>query len=424
MMSPISVAQYLRPEANMFDLVIMDEASQLRPEDAMGAVARGKQLVIVGDPKQLPPTNFFASGQTSDDSETEDLSVADESSILDGAMTVFRPIQRLKWHYRSRHGSLIAFSNKEFYDNELVIFPSPHHQHPDYGVGYVHVQEGCYRGQVNPPEAAHVARAVVEHSLKHPERTLGVVALNSKQAELLRLELDRLAAENPAFEAWLKKFEHSLEPFFVKNLENVQGDERDVIFISTVYGKNETGNMFQRFGPINNKGGHRRLNVLFTRAKLQTVIFSTMLPSDIRVDETTPWGPRALQGYLAFAKDRSLDQAQVTGREPDSDFERAVIDVIRRAGYDAVPQVGMVGYFIDIGVRHPRQPGGFALGIECDGATYHSTKSARDRDRLRQQVLEGHGWRLHRIWSIDWFRDAAKESRKLIAAIEQSVQSF
>lgn len=422
MMSPLSVAQYLPAEEMSFDLVVMDEASQLRPEDAVGAIARGKQVVIVGDPKQLPPTDFFARTSGEDPVGDQDPTAADEKSILDAAMPILSPVQRLKWHYRSRHGSLIAFSNKEFYDNELVIFPSPQQHHPEYGVQFVHVEEGCYRGQTNPNEAMRVAAAVFEHARKFPKRSLGVVALNMKQAELLRLEIDRLAAEDPMFETWRKKFDGTLEPFFVKNLENVQGDERDVMFISTVYGKNENGIVFQRFGPINAKGGHRRLNVLFTRAKRRMVVFSTMMPSDIRVDETSSWGVRALQGFLEFAKSRLLDTARITDREPDSDFERSVAAAIRDEGYEAVPQVGVVGYFIDIGIRHPKRVGEFMLGVECDGSTYHSTKSARDRDRLRQQQLEELGWSIHRIWSLDWFRDPKLERKKLREAMARAVE--
>lgn len=420
MMSPISVAQYLQPGTLKFDLVIMDEASQLRPEDAMGAIARGGQVVIVGDPKQLPPTNFFSGAQDAPDDD-EEITVADESSILDAAITVLRPMKRLKWHYRSRHASLIAFSNKEFYDNELVVFPSPQHHHAEYGVKYVHVEDGCYRAGTNPKEVERVAAAVLEHARLHPERSLGVVAMNIKQTELLRLELDRLSEVDDVFEAWRKSREGTLEPFFVKNLENVQGDERDVILISTVYGKDESGGPTkQRFGPINNAGGHRRLNVLFTRSKLQTVVYSTMQPGDIRVDEKTSKGAQALQGYLKYAKDRSLDRATVGGREPDSDFEIAVANAVRKAGFEVVPQVGVVGYFIDLAVRHPELPGEFALGVECDGATYHSSKSARDRDRLRQEVLERLGWRIHRIWSLDWFRDPAKETARLMHAINEA----
>lgn len=423
MMSPLSVAQYLQPGGPKFDLVIMDEASQLRPEDAMGAVARGGQVVIVGDPKQLPPTSFFTGSSNTVEEGDEDgaVTVADEQSILDAAMTVLRPMKRLKWHYRSKHGSLIAYSNKEFYDNELVVFPSPQHQHPEYGVRYEHVEEGAYRAGINPPEALRVAMAVIKHAERSPERSLGVVALNKKQAELLGLEIDRLAAENEQFEAWRKSREGTLEPFFVKNLENVQGDERDVIMISTVYGKDEQGAMAQRFGPINSAGGHRRLNVLFTRSKIQTIVFSSMKPEDIRVDEKSQWGVRALQGYLKYAKHRSLDGALPSGREPDSDFEIAVAKAIREAGFEVVPQVGVVGYFIDMAVRHPEKPGEFVVGIECDGAMYHSTKSARDRDRLRQEVLERLGWRIQRVWSLDWYRDPVREAARIVKGVREAV---
>ncbi len=420
MMSPLSVAQFLKPGALKFDLIVMDEASQLRPEDAVGAIARGGQIVIVGDPKQLPPTNFFKEASGPADEE-EMQGVADEESILDQALTIMRPARRLKWHYRSRHGSLIAFSNKEFYDNQLVVFPSPYHDHEDFGVKYVHVSDGQYRQRVNAIEARHVAAAALEYAAKHPERSLGIVTLNQPQAELLSLEIDRLAAEYEEFEAWRQQKEQSLEPFFVKNLENVQGDERDAIFISTVYGRDEEGNFFQRFGPINNTGGHRRLNVLFTRAKCQTVVFSNIDPSDIRTDESSPWGVRALKGYLKFAKEGILSIARESGRAADSEFEVAVAQALQTSGFEIVPQVGVVGYFIDIGVRHPKKPGEFALGVECDGAMYHSSRSARDRDRLRQEVLERLKWRIHRIWSLDWYRNPKREKEKLLKSLAQAI---
>lgn len=298
MMSPLSVAQFLKPGIVKFDLVVMDEASQLRPQDTIGAIARGSQLVIVGDPKQLPPTNFFM-GQDGVVSDEEDETAAQEQSILDHALGILRPIRRLKWHYRSRHPSLIAFSNKEFYaDDPLILFPSPYHEHDDFGVKYVHVEEGRYGGRVNVPEARRVATAAIDYAAKHPERSLGIVALNQPQRELIELEIDRLAQEHEEFEAWRKKWESSLERFFVKNLENVQGDERDTIFISTVFGRGEDTEVpHQRFGPINNEGGHRRLNVLFTRAKFQTVVFCSMDPAQIRTDEKSKWGVRALKGY-------------------------------------------------------------------------------------------------------------------------------
>ncbi len=421
MMSPLSVAQFITPGKLTFDLIVMDEASQLRPEDAIGAIARGSQVVIVGDPKQLPPTNFFMGGTDGAIEEEDETTAADEESILDQALSLLRPARRLRWHYRSRHSSLIAFSNKEFYDNDLIVFPTPFHDTPDFGVRYVPVPEGRYRSRVNIPEAQLVAAEAVSYSQKHPDRSLGIVTLNQPQSELIAMEIDRLAAENEAFEAWRRKHQESLEPFFVKNLENVQGDERDVIFISTVYGQDEQGNFHQRFGPINNQGGHRRLNVLFTRAKCQTVVFSSMDPSNIRVDETSAWGVRALKGYLKYAKDGILDQPIPTGREPESDFEIAVIETLRAAGFEAVPQVGVVGYFVDIGVRHPSRPGEFVLGVECDGAMYHSARSARDRDRLRQEVLERLKWRIHRIWSLDWYRNNKRESERLLKALQVAI---
>jgi very-short-patch-repair endonuclease len=422
MMSPLSVAQFLKPGSIIFDLVVMDEASQLRPEDAVGAIGRSSQIVVVGDPKQLPPTNFFREADAGDE---EDDSVTDEPSILDQSLAIMRPARRLKWHYRSRHASLIAFSNKEFYDSQLVVFPSPYHDHPDFGVTYVHVADGLLRSRVNVPEAQAVAKAAMEHAIRHPDRSLGIVTLNQPQAELLSLEIDRLAIEHEEFEAWRQKRDQSLEPFFVKNLENVQGDERDTIFISTVYGPDEPGKreFAQRFGPINNQGGHRRLNVLFTRAKCQTTVFSSMDPADMRTDENSAWGVRALKGFLKFAKDGVLDVAQETGREPDSDFEVAVINTLRSAGFGVVPQVGVVGYFIDLAVRHPSRPGEFALGIECDGAMYHSSKSARDRDRLRQEVLERLKWRIYRIWSLDWYRHPNRERERLMKAVTEAVSS-
>lgn len=421
MMSPLSVAQHLKPGGMEFDLVIMDEASQIRPEDAIGAMSRAKQVIIVGDQMQLPPTNFFMGSDSTDSDDEPTPTSVQEQSILDLAVPVLRPERGLKWHYRSRHPSLIAFSNKEFYKNGLVVFPTPMHTNTDFGVRYVHVPEGQYRAGVNPPEALRVAAEAVKYIALHPERSLGVVASNKQQAELISLELDRLATENPAFEEWRKSKEGTLERFFVKNLENVQGDERDVIFISTVYGRDEQGIMAQRFGPINNEGGHRRLNVLFSRAKCQTVVFSTMDPGDIRAEEISSWGARALKGFLQYAKTGVLDIAEVTIRPPDSDFEVAVAEVLKGAGFDVVPQVGVVGYFVDIGVRHPKRPGEFVLGIECDGAMYHSSKSARDRDRLRQENLERLKWRIHRIWSLDWYRNNKNEVQRLIRAVQAAV---
>ncbi|MEM9219219.1 MAG: DUF4011 domain-containing protein [Cyanobacteria bacterium P01_F01_bin.150] len=413
MMSPTSVAEYIPPGAITFDMVIIDEASQMRPEEAVGAIARSKQLVVVGDPKQLPPTDFFRTrvDPALDNDSDDEADAIDDESILDMALKVFYPARRLKWHYRSHHESLIAFSNQQFYDNSLTIFPSSKSQ---FAVDYHYVEDGAYHSSTNVPEMKTVAEATANFIRQHPDLSLGIVTLNQKQQQLLLDEMDRLFALHEDLEQYRMEREDTLEPFFVKNLENVQGDERDVIFISTVYGPEKPGMpVMQRFGPINSRSGHRRLNVLFTRAKERVVIFSSMQPGDIRPSPTSNRGVHVLKDYLNYAQTQRLQTATATGREPDSDFEIFVADRLRECGYKVVPQVGVSGYFIDLAVVDPQRSGTYLLGIECDGATYHSSKAARDRDRLRQQVLERLGWKIYRIWSTDWFTNSTKEIEKL-----------
>lgn len=418
MMSPISVAQFVPPDAVSFDLVIIDEASQMRPEEALGAIARAQQLIVVGDPQQLPPTNFFKASFNQDleeDAEEETEGIDDES-ILDMALKSFYPARRLKWHYRSRHESLIAFSNQHFYGDSLTIFPSPNNQ---FAVEYHYVEDGAYRSGLNLPEVAAVAQAAAAFMKQFPHLSLGVVTLNQKQQESLLDEMDQLFAQDPTLEKYRAVRENTLEPFFVKNLENVQGDERDVIFISTVYGPEAPGKTVkQRFGPINSRHGHRRLNVLFTRAKQRVVLFSSMKSTDIRPTDSSNRGVHMLRAYLEYAQTHQLPTTVDTGREPQSDFEKFVAERLNQQGYGVVPQVGVSGYFIDLAVVDPDRPDRYLLGIECDGHTYHSSKTTRDRDRLRQQVLEGLGWRLYRIWSIDWFMNPTAEMDKLIAHLK------
>jgi very-short-patch-repair endonuclease len=414
----MSVAQFLEPGRLQFDLVLMDEASQIRPEEALGAVARGAQIVVVGDQMQLPPTSFFQrlsmDGASEDDEEAEDVQ---QESVLEAAAARFYPQRMLKWHYRSEHGSLISFSNHEFYDDELTVFPSPYHDHPGYGIKYHHV-EGVYGAGVNEQEATELVKEAEKFMLSCPEQSVGIVAVNSKQAELIRELIDQLCASEPRAEAYRAKWSAGLESLFVKNLENVQGDERDAIFVSTVYGKDSNGNFYQRFGPINSCYGHRRLNVLFTRAKKTLVLFSSMKPEEIE-DEGKSWGVRALKGYLQFARDGSWDLPMPSGAECDSEFEEWVLKTLRANGYEAVPQLGFAGYRIDLAVRHTKHAGTFLCGIECDGAAYHSARSVRERDRLRQEVLERLGWRIYRLWSTDWFRNPTLQTRQLLAYLEK-----
>jgi very-short-patch-repair endonuclease len=422
MMSPMSVAQFLDPGGLRFDLVVMDEASQIRPEDALGAIARGNQLIVVGDPKQLPPTTFFEKVDRDDlpDDSAEEADIHDltsQESILDLARGPYQPVRQLRWHYRSQHESLIAFSNYEFYDDRLIVFPSPKGKDMDYGVRLVSV-DGTYEAGLNRTEAETITGAAQEFMQQFPKRSMGIVAMNKSQQELIQKMMDELFATNVEAEAYRLRWENSLDAFFVKNLENVQGDERDVIFISTVYGKDAAGNFFQRLGPINGAHGHRRLNVLFTRAKQQVRVFTSMNPNDIRIDPTSRWGVKALKNYLTYAQGGHLESSEITGKEPDSEFERWVMEMLHENGYEAVPQFGVAGYFIDLAVRDPERRGAYILGIECDGAMYHSARSVRDRDRLRQEVLERLNWNIYRIWSTDWFRNPRAEFQKLTNALE------
>jgi very-short-patch-repair endonuclease len=420
LMSPLSVAQYIDPKGIKFDMVVIDEASQMRPEDALGAIGRSSQIVVVGDPKQLPPTAFF-SKQTFRDDDYDDEDKIDNESILDLSLGRFRPTRDLLWHYRSRHESLIVFSNAQFYDNRLIVFPSPEDSSENFGVHY-HYVGGTYHASCNIEETKAVVNAARQFMHNHPDKSLGIATMNSPQRDLIYEEMYRLFGNDDIAEAYRQKWEDTLEPFFVKNLESVQGDERDAIFVSTVYGPDKNGTVMQRFGPINGKFGHRRLNVLFTRAKHNLVLFTSLRPNDIKVTETSALGLRAFKGYLEYASEGKLDAGSITGKEPDSDFEIWVKEKLETIGCEVVPQVGVAGYFIDLGVKHPEHPYGFLMGIECDGAMYHSSKSSRDRDRIRQDVLEGLGWEIYRIWSTDWFHNSDREFARLKKHIEQALQ--
>jgi len=423
-MGPQAVAQFLEPGAVKFDMVVMDEASQLKPEVAIGAIARGKQLIVVGDPKQLPPTSFFDRlSLTEDDGEDDGQQAAAllSQNILDVCLGHFRPVRTLRWHYRSRHESLIAFSNHHFYKN-LIILPSPYPKAKLLGVHYRYVPNGIYQDQINVTEAKHVTDAVIDHMLHHPENSLGVVTLNLKQRDLIEELLDQRFRDLPQTEEYRNRWEQESMGFFVKNLETVQGDERDVIFISTTFGKVPGTNVVrQNFGPISRPDGWRRLNVLFTRARNAIQIFTSMRPEDVIVDDNTPQGTRTLRDYLEYARSGILADMTSTGGEAESDFELAVAEVLRNHGFEVEPQLGIAGFRIDIAVKHPSYPSAYLAAIECDGATYHSGLSVRDRDRIRQEILESLGWegRIWRIWSTDWFRDPRRETVKLISFLNE-----
>jgi len=424
MMSPLSIAAYLAPASVKFDLVVFDEASQVKPVDAFGAIVRARQAVVVGDDQQLPPTSFFDSVVDADDREEDDVT-GDIESILGLFRSQGAKRAMLKWHYRSRHESLIAVSNHEFYDDKLVVFPSPDGGRRELGLRYHHVPEGVYdrgKSRKNLVEAKVVAEAVMDHARAQADRptgeqlTLGVVAFSAAQMEAIQEQLEYLRRQDDACEDFFAAHPH--EPFFVKNLENVQGDERDVILISVGYGRNEEGYVAMAFGPVNRDGGERRLNVLITRARLRCEVFTNLTADDIDLERSNQRGVRALKTFLEYAATGRLGVPERTARDDDSPFEDAVYEALVGQGHDVHRQVGSAGFFIDLAVRDPHRPGRYLLGIECDGATYHSARSARDRDRLRQQVLEGLGWSIHRIWSTSWFRQPEKELKRLAEAIE------
>lgn len=423
LMSPLSVAQYLEAGHAQFDVVIFDEASQIPVWDAVGAIARGKKLVCVGDPKQLPPTSFFNKVDDGDEVLTED-EVQDMESILDECLSIGLPKLGLDWHYRSRHESLIAFSNATYYENRLITFPSPVTE--DRAVRLVQVNGVYDRGgsTTNRAEADAIVVEIERHYLDPAmkRQSIGVVTFNQKQQNLIENLLDTRRRASPKLDQAIAQA--SVEPLFVKNLENVQGDERDVILFSITYGPDATGKVALNFGPLNQEGGHRRLNVAVSRARQQVIIFSTLKPEHIDLSRVRAAGVRDLKNYLDFARrgPRALvEQSIPTGMEPDSPFEVEVIRALRDKGWNVHPQVGVSGYRIDMGVVDPRAPGRYLLGVECDGKTYHSGATVRDRDRLRQQVLEGLGWNIHRIWSTDWWRNKQHPLKKLLDRLEALV---
>lgn len=425
MMSPLSIANYLEPESAKFDLVVFDEASQVRPVDALGALFRAEKAVVVGDSKQLPPSSFFDRVvQSGDDTEDEEESVtADIESILGLFASQGAPSRQLRWHYRSRHESLIAVSNQEFYDNNLVVFPSPDAGREAAGLRFHYLPDSVYdrsRSRTNQQEAVAVADFVMEHAVQSPELSLGVAAFSQAQAQAIEDRLEMLRRQDDSGEEFFTA--HPEEPFFVKNLENVQGDERDVIFISIGYGRDATGRVAMNFGPLNNDGGERRLNVLITRAKQQCHVFTNLRVDDIDLNRSRASGVRALKTFLAHAETNVMpsDIPYESDFAVDSPFQQAVANRLKEQGYQVNQEVASAGKFVDLGIVDPAQPGRYIMGIECDGASYHSSRSARDRDRLREAHLRGLGWELHRIWSTDWFRNPERELGRAIDAIERA----
>ena len=425
MMSPSVLAELVSAQEDLFDLLIVDEASQMRTEDSIGGLARSKQCVIVGDPEQLAPTSFFDVAEQ--EAEEEDEIV--EESVLDLALSRFKPKRMLRWHYRSRNEKLINFSNHNFYENQLIIPPSPIIKNP---IHHNFVETQYKGGRINSQEKEELIDGLVEFMKNNirkndndkKAKSCLVVAINQSQADLIDDAIRLRESSNKVIEDYKKSWENTLEEFTVINLEKVQGDERDCIFISTVAGPNEKGIIDQRsFGPVNNPDkGHRRLNVLFTRAKKEIHLYTSIRANKVMITESAPRGRVVLKNYIEYSKTGKLEVGDISeGKEPMSEFEVFVKEGLEKLGYQVDPQVGVSGFFIDLGIKHKSFPDGFILGVECDGRAYHSSKSQRDNDILRQSILEDLGWNIYRIWSTDWFYNPQKELNKLDRYIKKII---
>ena len=416
LMSPISVAQYIDPKYPKFDLVIFDEASQLPTCEAVGAIARGKDLVVVGDPKQLPPTSFFTANHVDEDNfEKEDL-----ESVLDDCLALAMPQEHLLWHYRSRHESLIAFSNREYYDNKLYTFPSPNDRISE--VQHIAVNGSYDRGRTkqNRAEAEAVVKEIFRR-LRDPELhklSIGVVTFSVVQQNLIQDLLEEGFAQDPELETMNNA---AAEPLFVKNLENVQGDERDVIMFSIGYGPDAHGRVALNFGPLNREGGWRRLNVAVSRARQQMLVFSVLRPDQIDLTKTRATGLAGLKAFLEFAERGTAALAarpNETVTQPG--LEEAIADRLRAEGLQVQTNIGCSEFKVDIGVQDPDDPDRYMLGILCDGETYRRSTTARDRNILQESTLCALGWRIHHVWALDWWEDPDKELRRILTAVDEA----
>lgn len=427
MMSPLSVSYFLEAETYRFDMVIFDEASQIFPQDAIGAIFRAKQVIIAGDSKQLPPTNFFSVSTSNDedfDYEDDEEEEVNFDSILEEASNSL-PNRSLLWHYRSRFEELISFSNQQIYQNNLITFPSSTIHAKDTGVEYVYVQNGVYENRCNRAEAQEIVRMVAEHIKTHPDRSLGIIAFSESQQSVIEEEINKFRTHNPFNERFFD--EDKDEPFFVKNLENVQGDERDTIIFSICYAKNVQGRMYMRFGPLGHQGGERRLNVAITRAKHNVKLVGSILPEDIDLSKTHSEGVRMLRTYISFAMNgsKALPKTEKKNNLYDVDtFSVQVGKFLTSRGCSVKMNIGSSDYTIDIAVEHPQNPGQYIAGIECDGSSYYMARTVRDREHLRTAVLEQMGWKMYRVWSTEWIRNPEAEKERLMNFIQNALLHY
>ena len=417
LMSPLSVSQYLPPDAEQFDIVVFDEASQIPVWDAVGVIARGRQAVIVGDPKQMPPTNFFQKGEGAAEDEDDDGGVEDMESILDESLALGIHSAYLDWHYRSRHESLIAFSNAHYYEDRLNTFPAAKRA-PGYGVSMHFVEGGVYdarSSRTNAKEAEAIADWVFAEASRPDARSVGVVTFSIAQKNLIEDILEKRAAEDPSTASF---FDESREdPFFVKNLENVQGDERDVILFSVGYAPDSKGDFAMNFGPLNREGGERRLNVAVTRARREVVVFSSIHAEQIDISRTKAVGAAHLKDFLDYAA-RGGETRSGAASQAEAPIAEAA-EFLRANGYSVALGVGASNKRVDLAVMRPGAEGEYMLGILGDGPAYGADATVRDRDALRIEVLQSLGWNVMRLWSVDWALDRSRSEKRILETLER-----
>ena len=416
LMSPISVAQFIDLNQDKFDIVCFDEASQMPTSEAVGAIARGKALICVGDPKQMPPTSFFSTNAV-DESEAD---IDDMESILDDCITISLPAKYLTWHYRSRHESLIAFSNAQYYEGKLFTFPSIDDRVSK--VQFIPVK-GTYdfgKTRCNRSEAEAIVKEVVRRlsDKELSKRSIGIVSFSKVQQNLIEDLLTEELAKSPELEKAAYDVE---EPIFIKNLENVQGDERDIILFSVGYGPDKNGKVSMNFGPLNNQGGERRLNVAVSRARYEMMVFSTLQPDQIDLRRSNAQGVQGLKYFLEFAKNgrMAISSNQMSKADENAEIVNAVAEEIRKMGYEVDTEVGRSQFKIDLAVSNPDDKDNYIMGIICDGKNYYETRTVRDREICRPSVLKGLGWHLMRIWAVDWFNNKEAVIKRISSQLEQ-----
>ena len=417
LMSPTSVAQYLPMRSGLVDLVIFDEASQLPTSKAVGALARGENAVIVGDCNQMPPTSFFASNAVDEDN----MDIEDLESVLDDCLSLNMPSCYLRWHYRSRHESLIAFSNNRFYDNKLLTFPSARDRNSHVQLRLV--ENGVFdRGKTRQNRAE--AEAVVEElrgrsrSGDRSPMSVGIITFNIEQQRLIEDLLQEACREDECLRSWC---DQARERLFIKNLENVQGDERDVILLSVGYGPDKNGKVSLNFGPLNRAGGWRRLNVAVSRARHEMQVFTSLLPEQIDLRRSGSRGVQELRAFLEYAGGRMLPVNKSTLKMAAAPvgIAETLCAYLAAAGYQTVRNVGCSDLRVDIAVVHPDHPDQYIMGILLDGISYVGAKTTRDRELAQVDVLQNLGWNIHRVWTLDWWDNRSKELRRMASRLKE-----